>query len=62
MLTDPTIVELAKKYQVNPVQVVLAWHIARGVSVVPKSSNEQRQRENINVCPPRRFYPTSTRY
>ncbi|KAI0751585.1 Aldo/keto reductase [Daedaleopsis nitida] len=49
VLTDPTIVELAKKYQVSPVQVVLAWHLARGVSVVPKSSNEQRQKDNINL-------------
>ncbi|TBU32940.1 reductase AKOR2 [Dichomitus squalens] len=46
---DPTILELADKYKVTPAQIILGWHIARGVAVVPKSSNEQRQRDNINL-------------
>ena len=50
VLTNPTIAELAEKYKVTPAQIVLGWHVARGVSVVPKSSNEQRQKDNINVC------------
>ena len=45
--SDPTIVELAKKYNVTPAQVILAWHLSRGVVVVPKSSNEQHQKENL---------------
>lgn len=49
VLTNPTIVELAGKYGVAPVQVVLAWHIARGVVAVPKSSNKERQKQNITV-------------
>lgn len=49
VLTDPVVVELASKYKVSPAQVVLAWHLARGVVVVPKSSNAQRQKDNINV-------------
>ncbi|KAI0711077.1 Aldo/keto reductase [Cerioporus squamosus] len=51
VLTDPTITELAEKYKVSPAQIVLGWHVARGVSVVPKSSNEQRQKDNINLDP-----------
>ncbi len=51
VLTDSTITELAEKYKVSPGQIVLGWHVARGVSAVPKSSNEQRQKDNINVCP-----------
>ncbi|KAL6299715.1 NADP-dependent oxidoreductase domain-containing protein [Sparassis latifolia] len=47
--SDPLIVELAENYKVTPGQVVLAWHVARGVSVVPKSSNAKRQRDNINL-------------
>jgi len=49
VLTDPLIVELAGKYKVTPAQVVLAWHTARGVVAVPKSSNVQRQQDNINL-------------
>ncbi|KAI0939330.1 hypothetical protein AcV5_000783 [Taiwanofungus camphoratus] len=49
VLTDPVVVELASKYKVSPAQVVLAWHLARGVVVVPKSSNAQRQKDNINL-------------
>ncbi|PIL36981.1 transporter [Ganoderma sinense ZZ0214-1] len=44
---DPTIVELAGKYKVSPVQVILAWHVARGIAAVPKSSDAQRQKDNI---------------
>lgn len=47
--SDPMIVELAKKYKVTPGQIVLGWHVARGVAVVPKSSNPQRQKDNINL-------------
>nr|AAS46750.1 reductase AKOR1 [Pleurotus djamor] len=46
---DPVIVELASKYRVSPAQVILAWHMSRGVIVTPKSANAERQRENINV-------------
>ena len=47
--SDPTISELAAKYGVSPTQIVLAWHVARGVSAVPKSANPQRQKDNITV-------------
>lgn len=47
--SDPLIVELAAKYKVSPAQVVLAWHLARGIVIVPKSANAERQKENINV-------------
>ncbi|EED81456.1 predicted protein [Postia placenta Mad-698-R] len=47
--SDPLIVELAAKYKVSPAQVVLAWHLARGIVIVPKSANAERQKENINL-------------
>jgi len=46
---DPLIVELAEKYKVSPAQIILAWHLAYGTTAVPKSSNVDRQKENINL-------------
>ncbi|KAK0245412.1 reductase AKOR2 [Armillaria nabsnona] len=43
---DPVIIELAEKYNATPTQVILAWHLARGVVAVPKSADEGRQKEN----------------
>ncbi|KAH8082848.1 NADP-dependent oxidoreductase domain-containing protein [Cristinia sonorae] len=45
---DPTIGALAEKYKVQPAQVILAWHLKRGVIVVPKSSSAEHQKENLN--------------
>jgi glycerol 2-dehydrogenase (NADP+) len=47
--SDPTIVALAEKYKVTPTQIILAWHLARGVVALPKSANIDRQKENIAV-------------
>ena len=49
MRSDPTINEIAAKHKVSPAQIILSWHVARGVSVVPRSHNEQRQKDNITV-------------
>lgn len=46
---DPVILELAKKYNATPTQVILAWHIYRETIIVPKSVNSERQKENITV-------------
>ncbi|KAG6861824.1 hypothetical protein C0995_011706 [Termitomyces sp. Mi166 len=46
---DPLIVELAAKYRVTPNQITLAWHLARHIIIIPKSSKEEHQKENINV-------------
>ncbi|KAJ7079963.1 reductase AKOR2 [Mycena belliarum] len=46
---DPVIVELAAKYNVTPTQIILAWHLSREVVVIPKSTNEGRQKENFNL-------------
>ncbi|KAJ8085343.1 hypothetical protein PM082_011005 [Marasmius tenuissimus] len=47
--SDPTIVAMAQEYNASPNQVILAWHIARGVLPIPKSSNPERQKENITL-------------
>ena len=47
VLEEPVIAEIAKSHAVTPSQVVLAWHVARGVVPLPKSANDERQRENL---------------
>jgi glycerol 2-dehydrogenase (NADP+) len=43
------IVELAGKYKVSQAQIILAWHVARGVAAIPKSQDPVRQKENITL-------------
>lgn len=47
--SDPTIVSLAAKYNATPVQVILSWHIRRGIVVVTKSTNKEHQKENLEL-------------
>eukprot|EP01135_Chromosphaera_perkinsii_P010232 Nk52_evm5s2062 gene=Nk52_evmTU5s2062 len=49
LLVDETIVKLAKKYGKSPAQIILRWNISRDVVVIPKSSNENRICENLDV-------------
>lgn len=46
---NPVIAEIAKKYGKTPAQVMLRWHIQRGVVVIPKSTHKERMAENLNV-------------
>lgn len=46
LLEDPTLVEIAAKHDATPAQVVLAWHLALGNVVIPKSVTESRIVEN----------------
>ncbi|TCD61746.1 hypothetical protein EIP91_007995, partial [Steccherinum ochraceum] len=47
--SDATIIELAKKYNVSPAQVILSWQVMRGVVPTPQSANVQRQKDNITL-------------
>ena len=47
LIDDPTLVEIGKKYQKNGAQVALAWGIAKGHSVIPKSKTPARIRANL---------------
>lgn len=38
---NPVIVEIAKKYGKTPAQVMLRWHIQRGIVVIPKSTHKE---------------------
>ncbi|MFD5278641.1 aldo/keto reductase [Pseudarthrobacter sp. NPDC058362] len=47
LLEDPTVADIAAKHQATPAQVVIAWHLAIGNVVIPKSVTESRIRENF---------------
>lgn len=46
---DETIKGIADKYGKTPTQVIIRWHLQRGVVVLPKSTHENFINENINV-------------
>ncbi|MBO5035021.1 MAG: aldo/keto reductase [Oscillospiraceae bacterium] len=46
---NPVIGEIAAKYGKTPAQVMLRWHIQRGIVVIPKSTHIERMEENFNV-------------
>jgi len=46
---NPVIAGIAAKYGKTPAQVMLRWHIQRGVVVIPKSTHIERMEENFNV-------------
>ncbi|WAL39665.1 aldo/keto reductase [Brevibacterium sp. BRM-1] len=48
-LDDPTITAIADRVGRTPAQVMLAWHIAEGRQVIPKSVKPARIGENIDV-------------
>ncbi|OON99742.1 MAG: glyoxal reductase [Epulopiscium sp. Nele67-Bin004] len=49
VLADPTLAELAEKYERSVAQIILRWHLQRGVVVIPKSKSEARIIENFNI-------------
>ena len=46
LLEDATVAAIAAKHGATPAQVVIAWHLAIGNVVIPKSVTESRIREN----------------
>ena len=47
LLADPTIGEIARQHEASPAQVLIAWALARGTAVSPKSTNPQRIEQNL---------------
>ena len=49
LLEDETIVAIAEKHSATAAQICLAWNIARGVIVIPKSMNKERIKQNFEA-------------
>jgi diketogulonate reductase-like aldo/keto reductase len=48
-LEHPTVTSIAEEHGKTPAQVVLRWHVERGVVAIPKSVTPHRIEENIDV-------------
>jgi alcohol dehydrogenase (NADP+) len=48
-LGNPLVIELARKYKKTPAQILIRQMMQRGISVIPKSTNPSRIRENFDV-------------
>ncbi|GAB3617898.1 aldo/keto reductase [Okibacterium endophyticum] len=46
---EPVVRQIADARERTPAQVVLRWHLQRGVVPIPKSGQAERQRENFDV-------------
>jgi diketogulonate reductase-like aldo/keto reductase len=49
LLGNPALTQIADKYGKSPAQVVIRWHLQRGVIVIPKSTHAERIKQNIDV-------------
>ncbi|CAG8021287.1 unnamed protein product [Penicillium olsonii] len=50
LVNDQTLVEIGKKYGKTSNQVALAWGIAHGRSVIPKSKSAERIKQNFDIA------------
>lgn len=48
-MEEPKIVEIAKKYNKSPAQVLIKWQAQRGIVVIPKSVTPLRIASNIDI-------------
>lgn len=49
VLSDPRLESISRKVGRSPAQVVLRWHIQRGLIVIPKSTHQERIEQNAQV-------------
>ncbi len=49
LLSEAAIVGIAAKHGITPAQVVIRWHLDRGLIVIPKTVRLERLRENIGA-------------
>ncbi|WP_029033708.1 aldo/keto reductase [Salinimicrobium terrae] len=47
LLKEPAIIEVAKKHNVSPAQVLIKWAVARGTAVIPKSTTKDHIISNL---------------
>ncbi|MCY9591007.1 aldo/keto reductase [Paenibacillus chitinolyticus] len=49
LLKHPELSAIAHRHRKSVAQVILRWHLERGIIVIPKSSNPQRIKENSEI-------------
>ena len=49
LFENSVLAQLAEKYNKTTAQIILRWHIQRGVVVIPKSTHKARMEENLQV-------------
>lgn len=49
LFENETILAIGEKYGKTAAQVMLRWHLQRGIVVIPKSVHKERMAENFNV-------------
>ena len=49
LFENEDMIKLSEKYKKSVAQIILRWHIQRGVIPIPKSSNKGRIKENFDV-------------
>lgn len=49
LFENPVLAQLAEKYNKTTAQIILRWHIQRGVIVIPKSTHKTRMVENLSI-------------
>ena len=49
VLTNPTLIQIADKYQKTPAQVCLRWILQQGILPLPKSVHKERMLSNQNI-------------
>ncbi|WVF68281.1 hypothetical protein IAT40_003046 [Kwoniella sp. CBS 6097] len=48
LFTHPTVTKIAANRNITPAQVILRWATQRGISVIPKSLNAERLKQNLD--------------
>ena len=49
LIKDPTLTEIGNRHNKTTAQVMIRWHLQRGVVAIPKSTKTERIRDNFNV-------------
>lgn len=49
LFENETLAEIGAKYHKTAAQVMLRWHLQRGIVVIPKSTHAERMKENFEV-------------
>lgn len=50
LLQEPTILSLAEKLSASPAHVLISWLIHKGSVVIPKSTNPERMKQNLEAA------------